>query len=64
MNNECQTAWIKIRPDIVSAWSESKLFAKIISRQKNLLLAGKELGKNPYVLDLHIPNFYHVAGFK
>ena len=29
---ECQTGWIQIRPDILSAWSGSKLLAKAISR--------------------------------
>ena len=41
--SECQTVWIQIRPDVSSAWSGPKLFAKVISRQQKSPLAGKEL---------------------
>ena len=31
--SECQIVWIQIRPNLLSAWSGSKLFAKVISRR-------------------------------
>ena len=51
----CQTVWIHIRPDILSGliWVQtvcrSKLFAKVISRQQKLPLAGKDLNTKQLV---------------
>ena len=39
----CQTVWIQIRPDILSGLIWVQLFAKVISRQQQSPLAGKEL---------------------
>ena len=45
----CKTVWIQIRPDICRAWSGYKLFAKVISAQQKLALAGKDLNTKQLV---------------
>ena len=45
-------------PTFYRAWSVSKLFAKVITRQQNMSLAGKELKHKEQILELTLNTYF------
>ena len=51
MPPECQTDWIKIRPDIFWPWSGSKLSSKVIRRRQFVVDYENNASFKPFILE-------------